>query len=105
MYLINSFCAKVDSEQLDRVSDHIRTNKTNFLRMVCGPEHILPQGVTWKSLEHALYVKYTCLIDYNLRRVVMVCNRAINRGSEIDFPLLNAQKLKEILPEIFELQI
>jgi len=40
----------------------------------------------------------------NLRRVVMICNRAIDRGSEIGFPLLTAKKLKEILPEIFEIQ-
>ena len=37
--------------------------------MACGPEHILPKGVKWKSLEHSLYVTYTCLIDYNLRRI------------------------------------
>lgn len=69
MYRIGSFCVKISSEQLDRISDHIRINKTDFLYLACGPEHILPKGVERKSLEHALYVTYTCLIDYNLRRV------------------------------------
>lgn len=69
MYWIDSFCVQIGLEQLDRISDHIRINKTDFLRMACGPEHILPKGVAWKSLEHALYVTYTCLIDYNLLRV------------------------------------
>jgi hypothetical protein len=37
--------------------------------LTCGPEHILPQGVEWGSLEHALFLTYTCLIDYNLKSV------------------------------------
>jgi Cdc6-like AAA superfamily ATPase len=38
----------------------------------------------------------------NLRRVLMICNRAVNQGAENGFPLLTAKKLKEMLPEIFE---
>lgn len=38
----------------------------------------------------------------NIRRVLMICNRAIDRGCDIDFPLLTMEKLKEILPEIFQ---
>ena len=38
----------------------------------------------------------------NLRRVLMICNRAVDQGAENGFPLLTARKLREMLPEIFE---
>jgi len=41
----------------------------------------------------------------NLRRVLMICNRAIQRGCEAGFPLLTARKLKEIMPEAIEIQL
>jgi len=41
----------------------------------------------------------------NLRRVLMICNRAIQKGCEVGFPLLTAHKLKEILPEVMEFQL
>jgi len=68
-YVINSLRLQIDSNQVDRVSNQIRTNKADFLSLACGPEHCLPRGVEWSSLAHSLYVTYTCLIDYNLRRV------------------------------------
>lgn len=30
---------------------------------------MLPKGVKRNSLEHALYLTYTCLIDYNLKTI------------------------------------
>ncbi len=69
MYQIRSLSVQVDFGQLGRVSDQIRINKQDFLRMARGPEHTLPKGVERRSLEHALYLTYTCLVDYNLRRI------------------------------------
>jgi hypothetical protein len=68
-YWINSLCVEINEEQVDMVSRHIYLNKKDLLLLTCGPEHVLPQGAKWGSLEHALYLTYTCLIDYNLKSV------------------------------------
>ena len=68
-FWIGSFCIEANLEQIGKVSEHILLHKKDFLRLACGPEHILPKGVRWNSLEHALYLTYTCLIDYNLKTI------------------------------------
>ena len=37
----------------------------------------------------------------NLRRVLMICNRAIDRGRKASFPLLASTKVKQLMPEVF----
>lgn len=41
----------------------------------------------------------------NLRRVLMACNRAIHTGSETGFPLLTVGTMKEMLPELMDIQM
>lgn len=38
----------------------------------------------------------------NIRRVLMICNQAIDAGIEYNVPLITLQKLKELLPDLFE---
>jgi hypothetical protein len=37
----------------------------------------------------------------NIRRVLMICNRAIDQGARTNYPLLTPSILKKILPGIF----
>lgn len=37
----------------------------------------------------------------NIRRMLMICNQAIDVGVEIDFPVIDANKLADMLPNIF----
>jgi len=38
----------------------------------------------------------------NIRRMLMICNQAIDVGVDIGFPMLSAKRLKEMLPDLFE---
>ncbi|MEM5854597.1 MAG: DUF2791 family P-loop domain-containing protein [Candidatus Aenigmatarchaeota archaeon] len=38
----------------------------------------------------------------NIRRMLMVCNQAIDAGVEHNAPEINSQKLRELLPDLFE---
>lgn len=39
----------------------------------------------------------------NVRRMLMICNQAIDIGVEAGFPILDSKNLRELLPDIFEL--
>lgn len=39
----------------------------------------------------------------NIRRMLMICNQAIDIGVDMGFPTINAKKLKEMLPDLFEI--
>lgn len=39
----------------------------------------------------------------NIRRMLMICNQAIDFGVDAGFPTMNAKKLKELLPDLFEI--
>ena len=39
----------------------------------------------------------------NIRRMLMICNQAIDMGADSGFPAINAKKLKETLPDLFEI--
>ena len=100
-YWINSFCVEIDGGQIDRVSRHIYFNKKDFLRLTCGPEHVLPRGVEWGSLEHALYLTYTCLIDYNLKRVADDLWSASRKLFENNLEELYPENIVKVGPERF----
>ncbi|MEM2112074.1 MAG: DUF2791 family P-loop domain-containing protein [Candidatus Bathyarchaeia archaeon] len=38
----------------------------------------------------------------NIRRMLMICNQAIDFGVDVGYPTLNAKRLKELLPDIFD---
>jgi type II secretory pathway predicted ATPase ExeA len=38
----------------------------------------------------------------NIRRMLMICNQAIDIGADMNLTTINAEKLKEMLPDIFE---
>ena len=38
----------------------------------------------------------------NIRRMLMICNQSIDVGADTGFPTINAKKLKEMLPDLFE---
>jgi len=38
----------------------------------------------------------------NIRRMLMICNQAIDIGADTRFPIINTKKLKEMLPDLFE---
>jgi len=59
---------KIDSERIDAISDHISSNPERLKRLLIGPEHTLPYNVEWGSYEHALFLAYTCVVDYSLQR-------------------------------------
>jgi hypothetical protein len=39
----------------------------------------------------------------NIRRMLMICNQAIDSGVDAGFPILTGRKLKEMLPDLFEI--
>jgi Cdc6-like AAA superfamily ATPase len=39
----------------------------------------------------------------NIRRMLMICNQAIDIGVENKYPMLNAKNLREMLPDLFEI--
>jgi hypothetical protein len=39
----------------------------------------------------------------NIRRMLMICNQAIDSGVNASFPTLSAKKLKKMLPDLFEI--
>jgi len=39
----------------------------------------------------------------NIRRMLMICNQAIDIGVDVGFPTINAKRLKEMLPDLFEI--
>jgi len=39
----------------------------------------------------------------NIRRMLMICNQAIDIGVDMGFPTINTKRLKEMLPDLFEL--
>jgi len=41
----------------------------------------------------------------NIRRMLMICNQAIDAGLENEVPLITGEKLKEMLPDLFEFSI
>ena len=38
----------------------------------------------------------------NIRRMLMICNQAIDAGVERNTPVINSERLKELLPDLFE---
>ena len=40
----------------------------------------------------------------NIRRMLMICNQAIDIGVDTGFPIINAKRLKKMLPDLFESQ-
>jgi len=39
----------------------------------------------------------------NIRRMLMICNQALDMAVDMGFPKIGAEKLKEMLPDLFEI--
>jgi len=59
-----------------------------------------PSSAVYPFTEEALDVIYKAAVG-NIRRILMICNRAIDRGSEEGFPVLTVERIKKLLPEVF----